>query len=224
MEEYWEKRYTNGGTSGTGSIGLLREWKWQVIDRVVGRPGSVVDVCCGDLTFWENRDCENYTGIDVSSAVIERDRKARPSWSFVCAPAEIRQDIKGEVVFCMDALFHVMDDDKYDRIVMNLACYSTRWIVVSTWYDNPLAMRRMHVVGALLAQGRVGPALRFAFSDSTTDFLYQKYRAFEGILEMFKARGFGLVHSARMPPSHGLYFFSSNEEDSRKARIPSAQS
>ena len=223
MSEYWEKRYSGGGTSGAGSVGPLREWKWQVIDRVLGRPKSVVDVCCGDLTFWEDRDCENYTGIDTSRAVIERDRAARPSWRFLCAPAETKQDVKGEVVFCMDVLFHIMEDDKYDRIISNLAGYSTRWIVISTWYDNPLAKGRLRVVQALLAQGRVGSAVRFAFSDSTTDFMYQKYRVFESHLEMLKGRGFRLVHSATRPPSQGLYIFSCKEEDLRDDKIRSAQ-
>jgi 2-polyprenyl-3-methyl-5-hydroxy-6-metoxy-1,4-benzoquinol methylase len=213
MGEYWEKRYSRGGTSGAGSVGKTREWKWKVIDGVVGPLDSVVDVSCGDLSFWENRDCEKYVGIDISETVISLDRVRRPSWTFVCAPAENKQDVKGKTVFCMDVLFHIMDDDKYDRILSNLVSYSTHWIVVSTWYENPLATNRLRVIGALVGQGKLGPAVRFALSNSTTDFAYQKYRVFENYNQTFEQRGFKLVHTETQPPSQGLYIFSNKGED-----------
>lgn len=216
MGEYWEERYSGGRTSGAGSVGKLREWKWKIIDGVVGPLGGVVDVSCGDLSFWENRDCEKYIGIDVSETVISQDRVRRPSWRFVCAPAEIKQNIKGETVLCMDVLFHIMDDDKYDCILSNLVSYSTHWIVVSTWYENPLSMNKLRVIGALFGQGKLGPAVRFAFSDSTTDFTYQKYRVFGSHLQTFEKSGFRLVRTAKHPPSDGLFIFSNKEEDVKR--------
>lgn len=210
MGEYWETRYSSGGTSGAGSVGELKEWKWKVIDEVVGPLSKVVDVSCGDLSFWENRDCEKYVGIDISETVISRNRIRRPSWRFVCAPAEIKQDIKGETVLCMDVLFHIMDDNKYNRILRNVASYSTHWIVISTWCENPLSMHKSRIIRTLLSQGKLGAASKFAFSDSTTDFTYQKYRVFENHLQEFEKSGFRLIRVAKPPPSlgvTGLYIF-----------------
>ena len=65
-EQYWDQRYIAGGTSGAGSIGDDRDFKWNVVDRHVLFLQSVVDVGCGELSFWEGRDCEDYTGIDIS--------------------------------------------------------------------------------------------------------------------------------------------------------------
>ncbi len=208
MEGYWEKRYSGGGTSGPGSVGEHREWKWKVIDEVVGPLHSVVDVGCGDLSFWGARDCEKYVGIDASETIISRNRVRRPSWRFICAPAEIRQDVIGETALCMDVLFHILDDDKYDLILSNLASYSTHWLVVSTWYQNPFSENRTGVFVALVRQGKVEPAIRFAFSDSTTDFTYQKYRAFESHLQALEDSGFRLIRTAKHPPCNGLYIFS----------------
>jgi hypothetical protein len=213
IEGYWEKRYSGGGTSGAGSVGQPREWKWKIIDETVGALNSVVDVSCGDLSFWENRDCEKYVGIDISETVISRDRVRRPSWRFVCAPAEIKQDIKGETALCMDVLFHILDDDKYDRILSNVASYSTHWIVVSTWCENALSKNKLGTIRALSLQGKFRAAFKFAFLDSTTDFTYQKYRVFESHLNIFEESGFRLIQTSKQPPYFGLYIFSNKQED-----------
>ena len=77
MEKYWNKRYANGLTSGDGSIGCLKDFKWGIIDKYVGdiSQKSVIDVGCGDLSFWEGKDCDEYTGIDISNVVIEHNKE-----------------------------------------------------------------------------------------------------------------------------------------------------
>ena len=61
-DNYWENRYESGGTSGKGSIGQLRAWKWQVIEDYAGPVDDVIDVGCGDLSFLEGKTSEKYTG------------------------------------------------------------------------------------------------------------------------------------------------------------------
>lgn len=61
---YWETRYGRGGTSGSGSIGVGRTWKWKVIGEMIRSHSpellesddslsKIIDVGCGDLSFWD---------------------------------------------------------------------------------------------------------------------------------------------------------------------------
>jgi hypothetical protein len=52
-KEYWENRYASGGTSGCGSIGKLKEWEWKAITEYLPTPDHIIDVGCGDLSFWD---------------------------------------------------------------------------------------------------------------------------------------------------------------------------
>jgi ubiquinone/menaquinone biosynthesis C-methylase UbiE len=127
--EYWEERYRKGGISGEGSLGEYRKWKWEIIDRYAKRIDDVIDVGCGDLSFWEGRDLPNhYVGIDISNTVIERNRKSRPNLTFLRSPAEDYLNIgTARIVLCLDVLFHIMDDSNYERILTNLTRYSNDW-------------------------------------------------------------------------------------------------
>ena len=73
--EYWEQRYSKGDTSGPGSIGKAREWKWSIIDEEIPLIDSVIDLGCGNLAFWEGR-CppKDYVGIDISPTIIRKNR------------------------------------------------------------------------------------------------------------------------------------------------------
>lgn len=79
MNRYWEERYKSGGTSGRGSTGFIRIWKWWQIKRHTKRLNNVVDVGCGDLSFWKNQHAINYTGIDQSQTIIEKNKDLYPS-------------------------------------------------------------------------------------------------------------------------------------------------
>lgn len=76
QNNYWEKRYSIGGSSGKGSIGKERAWKWSIIDNYSPNIQNVIDVGCGDLSFWSNRECKDYTGIDMSETIIEKNKTA----------------------------------------------------------------------------------------------------------------------------------------------------
>ena len=48
--EWWERRYSSGGTSGEGSYGRLAEFKAEIVNKFVKENGidSVVEFGCGD--------------------------------------------------------------------------------------------------------------------------------------------------------------------------------
>lgn len=146
-QDYWNKRYSEGGTSGRGSVGRYRNWKWNKIKEILGMDfKSLIDVGCGDLRFWEHpiaykigkQEGFNYTGIDKSEFIINKNRVFAPEHKFILAPAHIEQPgLRADVVFCLDLLFHLMDDTEYELTIENLCKYSNKFIVIYTWKKNP---------------------------------------------------------------------------------------
>lgn len=181
-EKYWDTRYEAGRTSG----GFLFPWKWDVIEEFLPRLDHVVDVACGDLLLWEGRDLEDYTGIDVSKVIIERNRVQRPRWRFIHSPAEdLIPGLKKPMVLCISLLFHVMDEDRYIRILHNLCHYSSEVILIYTWLNNPFGDRKK------------GPF---------TDGVYQYFRRFEEYVHLFMENGFGIVSMREAPDGIGAFY------------------
>lgn len=197
---YWEERYKGGGTSGKGSVGAEKEWKWSVIDRYGARLDDVIDVGCGDLSFWDARPLpERYIGIDISPTVIERNKTKLPNLKFICSSADRLLDIgRSRTVLCLDVLFHIMDDDVYEKILENLAAYSSGLIFVHTWSANPFVSLRYRVrrVRNELAAGKVGAAID-GLRKGSSDGSYQRYRRFEDYLGAFGKANFELQAAER---------------------------
>ena len=190
-EAYWEYRYLKGYNSGEGSAGEERDWKWKTITGFAPKITSVIDVACGDLRFWKGLwkgDPDRYVGIDISKTIIEENRKMQIDWDFIWSPAERRiEGLKAPFVFCMDLLFHIMDDDRYEAILENLCYYSSRFIFIHTWINNPLGDRDQ------------GPF---------TDGKYMTFRKFEDYFPIFEERGFSSPQIRLNPNDVGaLYFF-----------------
>lgn len=145
-KEFWNKKYANGGISGRGSIGVYRNWKWVVIRNKIGmRFRNIIDVGCGDLSFWEHpianvilKNSKSYVGIDISDHIVERNKKNNPSMWFICAGShEEQQGIRGDLVLVMDLLFHIMDEENFEKTLENICKYANQDLVVYTWKNNP---------------------------------------------------------------------------------------
>ena len=234
--EYWESHYRFDGSSGEGSIGKNREWKWSVINSYVGNFDNVVDIGCGDLSFWEGRELSenfSYFGIDISPTIVMRNQKRYPTWRFYVGDASVQvPDIKGRVVFCLDMLFHIMDDERYVRILENLARYSLEWIFVFTWFKNPFNLRyrlmylkhvawtrivwshKMRGRQPMLIWNAIKPArlcqdVKFLVRPTESDGVYEKYRRLEDHIDTLENHGFTLVGKHQSPYSEAgaMYVF-----------------
>lgn len=154
--DYWDHRYRTGGTSGRGSVGRERGWKWRLVKRYARVVDDVLDVGCGDLSFWEGQDCPEYLGLDLSPHVQGENARRRPRWRFEVCDAT-RQPIhhRKRIVFCFDVLFHVMEEPGFRYLLENLASSTGEWLFLTNFAYNALPGGR------------------------ATDGLYQSYRDLE---------------------------------------------
>lgn len=136
---WWERHYAVGGHSGQGSVGKYRDWKWGIIGLYIPDISSVdvIDVGCGDLSFWEGRNCAKYIGIDWSNFIITKNRALRARWDFHIMPAEQHiPKITATAVFCFDLLIHIEKAAVFRKILENLCRYSEDLIFVYNWIDS----------------------------------------------------------------------------------------
>ena len=186
-QKYWNNRYRSGYNSGIGSVGQYRDWFWSVINNHVP-VNDIIDVGCGDLSFWKGRNCNSYIGIDISKFIIQSNRLSRPQWRFICCDAaDYIEGLSAEVVICIALLFHIEKESEYRKILENLCRYSQKWIILSTWMRKPPSF------------------------DST----YQFYRRFEHYFDVFHCCGF-IFHAASpcFDNINAVYIFRKVEVDS----------
>ena len=215
-KQYWEQRYFSGGTSGPSTtMGKHRTWK--LIDQFVQDPNllDVLDVGCGDLSFWDGRDCDDYIGIDFSKTVIDKNTKRRPRWHFIHANAEnLIPGLTREIVLCMSVLFHIMDEGRFRSILHNLCHYSRNYIFIYTWKNNPFSRgNRMRRFLDKIMRLRIRSAL-FVLYDlmqnkvKVTDNKYEYFRSLDPYLHVFREHGFSLLGIEENPDQIGaLYVF-----------------
>lgn len=212
MEKYWNQRYIKGGISGTGSRGDEREWRWNLIKEYVPSVDEIVDVGCGDLAFWEGKDCRDYTGIDISKTIIESNRLKRPNWKFINASSEIYiESLQKECVICLGVLFHIMDEDVFRSTLKNICKYSNKYIVIYTWIENPFnrknSFKRLLTSLKNLNVRNIFKNTKNVISPSVSDNKYQYYRPLEDYFYIFRDGGFDLIERKNTPDDVGAFYF-----------------
>jgi hypothetical protein len=185
MNDYWNRRYATGGTSGRGS----NAWKWEAIKRALGNINMpIIDVGCGDMSFWGTEKLPTgYIGIDGSDVITKANIARYPKSDFICAPSGEPLKISAPVVFCFEMLYHIMDDEEYRNTIYNLCDYSSDYLLIYTWVDNPI--RKFGIFKAECSK-------------------YEKYRHPKEMCAIIRGRGFSLVSSDRCeyPNQHGAMF------------------
>ncbi len=138
-----------------------------------------------------------------------------PEWSFINASSEERiNGLKKGCLFCFDALFHMMYEDIFIRILENLYYYSTDYLFIHTWINNPFSrlthikripyyLLKMDFKGALKALEK-----GFFTRDHITEGKYQYFCPLEKYIDIFEENGFKLLDKRKNPDKiGGLYIF-----------------
>jgi glycosyltransferase involved in cell wall biosynthesis/SAM-dependent methyltransferase len=143
---YWEQRYSVGESSGVGSYGRFAEYKADVLNRFIAdhNIGKVADFGCGDGNQLKLLNCPRYLGLDVSPAAVEKCRalyRHDQTKAFLVntGPEAIAKvhEFGPELTMSLDVLYHLVEDDTFERYLTNLFAVSSRYVVIySTNFDK----------------------------------------------------------------------------------------
>jgi len=133
-KDYWNSRYIKGN-SGYGSYGEQLEKKLHWLSGLDIK--SISEIGCGDFNFGKNllkqHPKASYVGYDISEVIIERNKILYPQHKFTN-----KFDLSlfnADLVLCVDVLFHVLDDNEYDILLLNLFHNYNKYLAI-TAYEN----------------------------------------------------------------------------------------
>jgi hypothetical protein len=208
----WDSHYRAGRSSSAGPRAKNGPWKRAMILKYVHSFGDVIDLGCGDLSFWKGLECDKYIGIDISLFIVEKNRQLFPGRQFICSPGErLIKGLSAEVVLCSDVLYHVLEDKAFEQILRNLTEYSRKWIFVYTLCENIFNSVEYRFSQAFRSIKRksLSRALRALFLGTDNNGYNMKYRRLENYYDIFSQKGFQLlnVHRTELDKHCALYVF-----------------
>lgn len=135
---YWENRYAGGINSGDGSYGRLSIFKADVINKLIKELAihSAIEIGCGDGHQLSMVNYPVYTGMDVSSTIIDFCRQKfiddatkkfilyKPD-SFVAD-----ETLKADVAISLDVLYHIVEERNYHKYLMDLFSLGRKHVIV----------------------------------------------------------------------------------------------
>lgn len=131
-KNYWDNRYANSGTSGYGSYGeqLGKKLEWlKGLDI-----NTITEIGCGDFNFGNHLlklyPQVRYLGIDISEVVIASNILKHPQHQFIANPFFIPP---GDLLMCIDVLFHILDDREYEQMLTTLHNTWTKYLAVTAY-------------------------------------------------------------------------------------------
>lgn len=131
--DYWVSRYRAGGNSGAGSYHRLAAFKAEVLNAFVAEHGiaSVLELGCGDGNQLAYFRFPTYRGFDISDDALNQCRAAfrhDPTKQFLPMPAAPGHT--AELALSLDVLYHLIEDDIYQRYLRQLFAAATRYVII----------------------------------------------------------------------------------------------
>lgn len=147
---YWENRYQKGGTSGYGSFGRLAEFKTGVINKFIAEEGidRIIEFGCGDGNQLSSFKVGNYVGIDISSFAVEKCKKmfyGDKNKIFLTNKEFLLSPITAELTLSLDVLFHLIEDEEFEKYMFMLFNASTRFCVIYACNEDSVDTDAAHV-------------------------------------------------------------------------------
>lgn len=135
---YWENRYSSGGNSGDGSYGRLSLFKADFINQFIEKKKiqSAIEMGCGDGHQLSIIHYPKYTGLDVSSTIIDHCNnkfKDDTTKTFLVYNPDIfdpNESIKAEVALSLDVLYHIVEEKNYLKYLQDLFSLGKKYVIV----------------------------------------------------------------------------------------------
>lgn len=137
--DYWDRRYTEGGTSGAGSYGELGTAKAEFLNAFVHERDlhSVIEFGCGDGHQLSLANYPSYIGLDVSRTAVQmcqRQFANDSTKSFFLYDGSCFTDHFGlftaELALSLDVIFHLVEDQIFESYMTHLFAAARRFVVI----------------------------------------------------------------------------------------------
>lgn len=132
---YWENRYLSNNNSGPGSYGRLADFKAEILNSFVKKNNiqSVIEYGCGDGNQLSLSKYADYTGYDISKKAIAICKKKfsndlNKQFKLISPTKTIYK--KAELTLSLDVLFHLIEDDIFNKYMKRLFDTSTRYVII----------------------------------------------------------------------------------------------
>ncbi|HEY6640533.1 hypothetical protein [Povalibacter sp.] len=147
--QYWENRYSTGGSSGAGSYGRLAEFKARTINSFVADHGvrSLIEFGSGDGAQLDLAHYPAYVGIDVSARAVELCRsrfRDDPSKQFLLASTPEAGLARAELAMSLDVIYHLVEDAVFEQYMTRLVAAAEKFICIYS-SNTTRTMRERHV-------------------------------------------------------------------------------
>lgn len=154
-KNYWEHRYSIGGTSGRGSYGEWAEFKARVLNKFIvdNKIETAIEFGCGDGNQLSLINYPNYIGLDVSLTALKicKEQFAEDKTkSFFLYNQECFIDnhsiFSAELTLSLDVILHLIEDEVYDTYMHQLFLASQKYVIIysSNTDQNPI-VQKSHV-------------------------------------------------------------------------------
>ncbi|MEX1212747.1 MAG: class I SAM-dependent methyltransferase [Balneolaceae bacterium] len=147
--EYWDQRYTLGGTSGVGSYGEFSEFKATTINGVIQEENitSVIEYGCGDGNQLTLLNCPAYIGFDVSEKAIAHCKQLFSDDE--TKTFKLMKNYDGEsaeLTLSLDVIYHIIEDDLFHDYMTRLFESALRFVIIySSNTDKQKSFQMTHV-------------------------------------------------------------------------------
>lgn len=140
-DQYWERRYKEGGNSGRGSYKELATYKANYINQVIYqlRLMSGVELGCGDGHQLQMYRFETYHGVDVAPSAVERCRRMYnddASKSFSIYQKGHVADFEADCALSIDVLYHIIDKRDFEQHLNDLFSLARKAVIIYAWDCN----------------------------------------------------------------------------------------
>ncbi|MBX2939201.1 MAG: class I SAM-dependent methyltransferase [Ferruginibacter sp.] len=136
---YWEKRYANGGHSGSGSYGENAEYKATFLNTFVQdfNIDSVIEFGSGDGHQLSLARYPQYIGLDVSVTAIkmcmQQFSEDNTKSFFLYHPATFKESshlFKSDLALSLDVIYHLMEDELYHQYMSDLFNTARQYVII----------------------------------------------------------------------------------------------
>ena len=123
--KYWDERYKSGGNSGRGSFGAEAKYKSKFINEFVIKNNikTIIELGCGYANQLKHYSFNNYFGLDVSEAAINKCRNefsTNKNYNFSLYRHPINVSHKFDLSISIDVIYHLVEDDIFKKYMHDL--------------------------------------------------------------------------------------------------------